>query len=110
MCSAVWCGAPEGARGTTPEPMRGKVDEGAASPSKRRSHIKTKTVNLRVYDDSKGDTKKGGSNLTAANVTHMIDALIWIEVIRLFYQKHPGTSIPLYMNHDGFYTTLDYLN
>jgi hypothetical protein len=39
----------------------------------------------------------------------MIDALIGVEVLRLFYQRHPGPPIPLYINHDCFYTTLDYI-
>ena len=67
-----------------------------------------RTINLRIYNDKKGDVAKSGSS-TAANITHMIDGLISVELLRLIYTAHPGTLVPLYTNHDCFYTTFQHI-
>lgn len=79
-----------------------------SSSSSIRSKTFRRTVNLRIYNDKKGDVAKSG-NSTAANITHMIDGLISVELLRLIYTAHPGTLVPLYTNHDCFYTTFQHI-
>ena len=95
-------------KGRVAVPTFSETGQQSSSTRLKKKSTWRRTINLRIYNDKKGDVVKSG-NSTAANITHMIDGLISVELLRLFYRAHPGTLVPLYTNHDCFYTTFQHI-
>ena len=81
---------------------------GVKDTSPKSHQTRCRTLNIRVYDQDRGDIVKSG-NSTAANLTHMVDGLVCTELVQLFFETHPKKEPPLLTNHDCFYTTLDHI-